>query len=224
MVACAVPLLAAQPTGKGKKVARDYANTIATLQTDMGDIQIKFFYDKAPRHVENFVELAGKGFYDGTLFHRVIPGFMIQGGDPNTKDFTNESRYGTGGPGYQVAAEFNERPHVRGVLSMARSADPNSGGSQFFICLGTASSLDRRQLLHALQRMRSGDFSVRLPGDWTSMDGKIADTFNEIAAANEKIAVELRRVGQVKRYRPRRWLRCATSGRATWSSTPTATR
>ena len=84
MLACALPLAATQAT-KGKKVARDYANTIAMLQTDMGDIQIKFLYDKAPKHVENFVDLAAKGFYDGTLFHRVIPGFMIQGGDPNTK-------------------------------------------------------------------------------------------------------------------------------------------
>jgi len=101
LLACALPLAAAQATkskGKGAKVPRDYANTIATLQTDMGDIQIKFFYDKAPKHVENFVDLCAKGFYDGTLFHRVIPGFMIQGGDPNTKKAEDPSHpYGTGG-------------------------------------------------------------------------------------------------------------------------------
>ena len=100
MLACALPLAATQATGKGKKVARDYANTIATLQTDMGDIQIKFFYDKAPKHVENFIDLAASGFYDGTLFHRVIPGFMIQGGDPNTKKPEDPSKpWGTGGTG-----------------------------------------------------------------------------------------------------------------------------
>ncbi len=92
----------------------------------------------------NFKKLARQGFYDGTAFHRIIKGFMIQGGDPNTKDLSKESSYGTGGPGYKVPAEFNERPHIRGVLSMARSADPNSAGSQFFICLGTASSLDHQ--------------------------------------------------------------------------------
>jgi len=148
MLACALPLAAAQPTGKGKKVARDYANTIATLQTDMGDIQIKFFYDKAPKHVENFVELASKGFYDGTLFHRVIPGFMIQAGDPNTKKPEDPSHpYGTGGnvvDGKEVKlkAEFNDTPHKRGIVSMARSADPNSASSQFFIVVKDSNFLD----------------------------------------------------------------------------------
>jgi peptidyl-prolyl cis-trans isomerase B (cyclophilin B) len=143
MIACAFPLAAAQSKGKGKKVARDYANTIATLQTDMGDIQIKFFYDKAPKHVENFVDLSAKGFYDGTLFHRVIPGFMIQGGDPNTKS-PDKSKHGMGGPGYTIKAEFNERPHKRGILSMARAGHPDSAGSQFFICVKDAAFLDRQ--------------------------------------------------------------------------------
>ena len=146
MLACALPLsVAAQTTkGKGKKVARDYANTIATLQTDLGDIQIKFFYDKAPKHVENFVDLSASGFYDGTFFHRVIPGFMIQGGDPNTKKTEDPSHpYGTGGNGSnRLKAEFNDTPHKRGIVSMARSSDPNSASSQFFIVVKDSNFLD----------------------------------------------------------------------------------
>ena len=126
--------------GKKKKVtARDYANTLAVLQTDMGDITIKFHYDKAPKHVENFINLAGKGFYDRTMFHRIIPGFMIQGGDPLTKNAELPNRpYGTGGnvvdgKEVRVNAEFNDTSHKRGIVSMARAADPNSASSQFFI-------------------------------------------------------------------------------------------
>jgi peptidyl-prolyl cis-trans isomerase B (cyclophilin B) len=144
MLACALPVAAA-PTGKGKKkVPRDYANTIATLQTDMGDITMKFFYDKAPRHVENFIELAESGFYDGTLFHRVIPGFMIQGGDPNTKISPEDPQkpYGTGGSGKHIKAEFNDISHKRGIVSMARAADPNSASSQFFIVVKDSTFLD----------------------------------------------------------------------------------
>ena len=146
LLACALPLAAAQATkgkGKGTKVPRDYANTIATLQTDMGDIQIKFFYDKAPKHVENFVELSAKGFYDGTLFHRVIPGFMIQAGDPNTKKPEDPAHpYGTGGSDTKLKAEFNDTSHKRGIVSMARSSDPNSASSQFFIVVKDSTFLD----------------------------------------------------------------------------------
>ena len=117
---------------------------VAVLKTGAGEMVVEFWPEVAPKTLENFKKLAREGFYDGTAFHRIIKGFMIQGGDPNTKDLTNDSMYGTGGPGYKVDAEFNERPHVRGVISMARSADPNSAGSQFFICLGTAKSLDRQ--------------------------------------------------------------------------------
>jgi peptidyl-prolyl cis-trans isomerase B (cyclophilin B) len=147
MLALALPLAAAAQAAKGKgkgtKVPRDYANTIATLQTDMGDIQIKFVYDKAPKHVENFVDLAAKGFYDGTLFHRVIPGFMIQGGDPNTKKPEDPSHpYGTGGSDTKLKAEFNDTSHKRGIVSMARSSDPNSASSQFFIVVKDSTFLD----------------------------------------------------------------------------------
>lgn len=106
-----------------------------------GDIRLKFFPDVAPNHVNNLLKLAGEKFYDGTTFHRVIPGFMIQGGDPNSKQ-ADRARHGTGGPGYRLNAEFNQRPHKRGTLSMARAQDPNSAGSQFFICVADASFLN----------------------------------------------------------------------------------
>ncbi len=127
-----------------KKPMETNQKEVAVLKTSDGEMVVEFWSDVAPKTVENFKKLAKEGFYDGTAFHRIIKGFMIQGGDPNTKDLNKESSYGTGGPGYKIPAEFNERPHVRGVLSMARSSDPNSGGSQFFVCLGTASSLDRQ--------------------------------------------------------------------------------
>ena len=117
---------------------------IATIKTTEGDLVIEFWPDVAPKTVENFKTLARKGYYDGTCFHRVIKGFMIQGGDPQTKDPAKESAWGTGGPGYNIQAEFNDRSHTRGVLSMARSNDPHSAGSQFFICHGNANFLDRQ--------------------------------------------------------------------------------
>jgi cyclophilin family peptidyl-prolyl cis-trans isomerase len=110
---------------------------------EWGTIRIKFFPDKAPGHVKNFKDLAKKGFYDGTTFHRVIPGFMIQGGDPNSKG-DDRSKHGTGGPGYTIKAEFNDTPHKRGIVSMARSSDPNSAGSQFFIVVKDSNFLDRQ--------------------------------------------------------------------------------
>ncbi len=127
-----------------KKPMQTNQKEVAVLKTSEGEMVVEFWPEVAPKTVENFKKLAKEGFYDGTAFHRIIKGFMIQGGDPNTKDLKNESSYGTGDPGYKIAAEFNDRPHVRGVLSMVRSADPNSAGSQFFVCLGTASSLDHQ--------------------------------------------------------------------------------
>ncbi len=105
---------------------------------------IEFWPDVAPKTVENFKSLAKKGFYDGTAFHRIIEGFMIQGGDPLTKDPSKAALWGTGDPGYKIKAEFNDKPHVRGVISMARGGDPNSAGCQFFICLGDASFLNNK--------------------------------------------------------------------------------
>jgi peptidyl-prolyl cis-trans isomerase B (cyclophilin B) len=118
-------------------------NEVAVIKTSVGDMVIEFWPDAAPKTVENFKTLARKGFYDGTAFHRVIKGFMIQGGDPLTKDPAQEARWGSGDPGYKIKAEFNDHPHVRGVISMARSNDPNSAGCQFFICHAAAPHLDR---------------------------------------------------------------------------------
>ena len=106
-----------------------------------GDVVLKFYPEVAPGHVGNFCKLASEQFYNGTTFHRVIPGFMIQGGDPNSKN-ADRSTHGMGGPGYRVKAEFNDKPHKRGVLSMARAQDPDSAGSQFFICVADASFLN----------------------------------------------------------------------------------
>ena len=117
-------------------------NETAVIKTSAGEMRVELWSDVAPKTVENFKMLAQKGFYDGTCFHRIMKDFMIQGGDPLTKDPNRESEWGTGGPGHRIKAEFNERPHVRGVISMARSNDPNSAGSQFFICLAEADFLD----------------------------------------------------------------------------------
>jgi peptidyl-prolyl cis-trans isomerase B (cyclophilin B) len=117
----------------------------AIIKTKFGDIEMKFYPDVAPKHVENFIKLAKSGFYNGTIFHRVIPGFMIQGGDPNTKDSLKKDIYGQGGPGHTVKAEFggnNPIPHKRGIVSMARAADPDSAGSQFFIVVEDSRFLD----------------------------------------------------------------------------------
>ena len=119
------------------------AETKAMIETKLGTIELKFFPEVAPNHVNNFIELAKKGFYDGTTVHRVIPGFMIQGGDPNTKN-PDKSKHGMGGPGHTVKAEFNDKLHKRGTLSMARSANPDSAGSQFFICVADAPSLNKQ--------------------------------------------------------------------------------
>jgi peptidyl-prolyl cis-trans isomerase B (cyclophilin B) len=122
------------------------ANTkeVAVIKTSEGNMVIEFWPDVAPKTIENFKTLAKKGFYDGTCFHRVIKGFMIQGGDPNTKDPAKEALWGQGGPGYTIKAEFNDRQHVRGVISMARTPDPDSAGSQFFICHAPAPNLDHQ--------------------------------------------------------------------------------
>jgi len=109
-------------------------NDVAVITTDDGVMVVAFWPDVAPNTVANFEKLARAGFYDGTAFHRIIKGFMIQGGDPNTKDPTKELEYGQGGPGYTIKAEFNSRPHETSVISMARGPDPDSAGSQFFIC------------------------------------------------------------------------------------------
>jgi peptidyl-prolyl cis-trans isomerase B (cyclophilin B) len=116
----------------------------AIIKTKFGEMEIKFFPELAPKHVENFITLAKSGFYDKTIFHRVIPGFMIQGGDPNTKDPNRKSEYGMGGPPTKLKAEFNDKSHTRGIVSMARSNSPDSAGSQFFIVVKDSTFLDRQ--------------------------------------------------------------------------------
>ena len=140
------------------------ANEVAVIRTSEGEMVAEFWPEVAPNTVENFKKLARSGFYDGTAFHRIVKGFMIQGGDPLTKDPAKESRYGTGDPGYKIKAEFNDRSHERGVLSMARSSDPDSAGSQFFICLANVSRLDHQYTT----------FGKIIKGD--DVLGKIGDT------------------------------------------------
>jgi len=125
-----------------KAVAPAADNDVAVIKTTDGTMVVEFWRDVAPATVANFLKLAKSGFYNGTAFHRIIPGFMVQGGDPLTKDPAKEQMWGTGDPGYKIKAEFNDHKHVRGVISMARSADPDSAGSQFFLMLGDAPFLD----------------------------------------------------------------------------------
>ena len=122
--------------------AKPAAKEVAVIKTAAGEMVIEFWPDVAPKTVENFITLAKKGFYDGTAFHRIIKDFMIQGGDPKTKDAALEDEWGTGDPGYKIKAEFNDRKHEPGVISMARGSNPDSAGCQFFICLGSPSFLD----------------------------------------------------------------------------------
>jgi len=160
----------------------------AVIKTSAGELTLELWPDVAPKTVENFKKLADKGFYDGTAFHRIVKGFMIQGGDPLTKDLGREDQWGTGDPGYKIKAEFNERSHQRGVISMARSNDPDSAGCQFFICLGDASFLDRKYT--AFGQLVSGDEIL----------GKIGETPVKAGSGGEKskpltrVAVESIRV------------------------------
>src|SRR4030095_3109303 len=137
----------------------------AVIQTKFGDMEIMFFPDKAPNHVQNFIKLAKSGYYNGTIFHRVIPGFMIQGGDPNTKDPNKPESYGMGGPNEKLKAEFNETRHRRGCVSMARTNDPNSAGSQFFIVVKDSNFLDGQYTVfgEVVKGMEVADKIVSLP-------------------------------------------------------------
>ena len=136
------------------------------IKTDFGNIKFSLLPDIAPETVRNFLQLANSGFYNGTLFHRVIPGFMIQGGDPNTKT-PNKTTWGQGGPGYNLKAEFNSRSHLRGIVSMARAADPDSAGSQFFIVTDDSTFLDKQYTVfgEVVDGMEIADNIVNLPRD-----------------------------------------------------------
>jgi len=139
------------------------SNEVAIIKTSEGDMVVQFWNDAAPSTIENFKKLARSGFYDGTIFHRIVKRFMIQGGDPNSKDPAKESSYGEGGPGYKIKAEFNDRSHERGVISMARSSDPDSAGSQFFICLASVPRLDHQYTTFG--RLIKGDDVLGRIGD-----------------------------------------------------------
>jgi peptidyl-prolyl cis-trans isomerase B (cyclophilin B) len=143
---------------------------IAIIKTTEGEMHLEFWDDVAPKTVENFKKLAKSGYYDGTCFHRIIKGFMIQGGDPLTKDATKERMWGTGGPGWQIKAEFNDRKHTRGVISMARSQNPDSAGSQFFICDGDASFLDRQYTAFG-KLIKGEDVLAKIASTAVSMSG-----------------------------------------------------
>ncbi len=158
------------------------SNEVAVIKTTAGEMTLEFWPDVAPKTVENFKTLAKKGFYDGTAFHRIVKGFMIQGGDPLTKNPAREDDWGTGDPGYKIKAEFNDKSHQRGVISMARSQHPDSAGSQFFICLGNASFLDKNYT--AFGQLIAGDDVL----------GKIGDTPVKAGNSGEK-SKPLTRVG-----------------------------
>ena len=163
VVLLSLTLLAAEEK-KEDKTAVNPSKEVAVIKTSEGEMVAEFWTNAAPETIANFKKLARGGFYDGTIFHRIIKGFMIQGGDPNSKDLAKESSYGEGGPGYNIKAEFNDFPHVRGVLSMARGNDPDSAGSQFFICLASIPRLDHKYTT----------FGKLIKGD--EVLGKIGDT------------------------------------------------
>jgi peptidyl-prolyl cis-trans isomerase B (cyclophilin B) len=141
LIAVATAVFAAEEK-KEEKTPMNSLNEVAVIKTNEGEMVVQFWTDAAPNTIENFKKLARQGFYDGTIFHRIVKGFMIQGGDPNSKDPAKEITYGQGGPGYELKAEFNDHSHDRGVISMARGPDPDSAGSQFFICLAPVRRLD----------------------------------------------------------------------------------
>ena len=165
----------------------DLSTSIAVIETDAGTLKLKFWTDVAPKTVENFVKLAGEGFYDGTAFHRIVKGFMIQGGDPLSKE--DHPHVGTGGPGYKIKAEFSDRPHVRGVISMARSQHPDSAGSQFFICLAEANFLDGQYT--AFGELIEGDEVLETIGNTpTLMSGSGEKSKPETRVGVKSISIE----------------------------------
>jgi len=159
-------------------------NEVAVIKTSEGDMLVEFWTDAAPNTIENFKKLARAGFYNGTIFHRIVKAFMIQGGDPNSKDPSKENRYGEGGPGYKIKAEFNDHSHERGVISMAREPDPDSAGSQFFICLAPVPRLDHQYTT----------FGKLIKGD--DVLGKIGDTpvsrnsMGEMSKPTKRVTIE----------------------------------
>ncbi|HEU0275551.1 MAG TPA: peptidylprolyl isomerase [Candidatus Udaeobacter sp.] len=160
------------------------SNEVAVIKTSEGDMVVQFWTDAAPNTIENFKKLARQGFYDGTTFHRIVKGFMIQGGDPNSKDPAKESAYGQGGPGYKVKAEFNNHSHDRGVISMARGPDPDSAGSQFFICLAPVRRLDGQYTTFG--KLIKGDDVLQKIGDTPVTNNGMG----EVSKPTKRIVIE----------------------------------
>ena len=179
------PMTSAAPAAEEKPMSA-YENKIAEVYTTAGQINIRFFPDVAPNHVRNFIDLAEQGFYNGTKFHRVIPGFMIQGGDPNTKS-GNPATWGTGGSSKNVRAEFSSVKHNRGIVSMARSNDPNSASSQFFICVDDATFLDGKYSVfgEVTQGMDVADKIVNAPTRGETPNEPVAITKIVVRDASE---------------------------------------
>lgn len=192
LVMCFATALAQSDVATAKpedaKAVTPAVKEVAVIKTGKGDMVVEFWSDVAPKTVENFKKLANEKFYDGTCFHRIVKGFMIQGGDPLTKDLTAQARYGTGDPGYKIKAEFNQRKHVRGVLSMARSANPDSAGSQFFICLGEESSPNMQYL-----NGKYTAFGKVIKGEDVLL--KIGETPTKMNAYGSEQSVPIERVG-----------------------------
>jgi peptidyl-prolyl cis-trans isomerase B (cyclophilin B) len=169
---------------KEDKTSMNASGEVAVVQTSEGEMVVQFWNDAAPKTIENFKKLARSGFYNGTIFHRIVKEFMIQGGDPNSKDPAKESGYGQGDPGYKIKAEFNDHSHERGVISMARGPDPDSAGSQFFICLASVPRLDHQYTT----------FGKLIKGD--DVLGKIGDTpvtrnsSGEVSKPTKRIVIE----------------------------------
>jgi peptidyl-prolyl cis-trans isomerase B (cyclophilin B) len=168
------------------------SNEVAVIKTSEGEMVVHFWTDAAPNTIENFTKLARSGFYDGTIFHRIIKGFMIQGGDPSSKDPAKENHYGEGGPGYQIKAEFDQHKHERGVISMARGPDPDSAGSQFFICLAPVPRLDGKYTTFGklikgddvLEKISNTPVTKNIMGEMSKPTKRVVITKIEIAPAN----------------------------------------
>jgi peptidyl-prolyl cis-trans isomerase B (cyclophilin B) len=169
---------------KAENLTMNASNEVAVIKTSEGEMVVQFWNDAAPNTIENFKKLARSGFYDGTIFHRIVKGFMIQGGDPNSKDPGKESSYGQGGPGYKVKAEFNDHSHDRGVVSMARSSDPDSAGSQFFICLAPVPRLDHQYTTFG--KLVKGDDVLKKIGDTPVT----RNSTGEMSKPTKRVAIE----------------------------------
>ena len=177
-------ILAATLILKGATAMAADSDKVAVIETKFGKMVAEFYSSDAPKTVENFEKLAEKGFYDGTTFHRIVQGFMIQGGDPLSKD-PNSTRVGTGDPGYKIKAEFNKNSHQLGVLSMARSQDPDSAGCQFFICLGDASFLDGKYT--AFGKLIAGTDVLKKIGELPTKMGPMG---GEKSVPEERVVIE----------------------------------